>query len=412
MKPRVLILASVAAIAAPGALADEPPPQQADPVSFDPSSPSVVGFGETMGNIYGEIFGAGLGGWDIGGPGPVLHVLDAFYGLVSPPDNNDGHSGGEFDPNLQYVLYFSGDENAKGLPGTAYRHQAVRLQAAGDRFVANGPATLPPSVSFLTNVPATIGPAAWPGPVNLLSVNQTNYNAIPTIPPIAYNLYVPPVAAHVMDDVDALELLPWDFDGDNVHDIPIYFTMDMNSSPGPIAGADIWFSPPVSFAYFPYATAPQLGLQPGPDEVDAIAVFDMAGIGIVDPGLDYCLFSLAPGSISLAGPDGVLGTADDYSPADIFVTDFNGIFTLFLSANSIGMLVTDNVDAIDVEIYNGPQSVEIWDDVPPEYWEAFWDADLTTQGAPQGDPLYGVPDGKVTASDIQFYVNAYNLTHE
>jgi|GEM_PF-1272783 len=34
-------------------------------------------------------------------------------------------------------------------------------------------------------------------------------------------------------------------------------------------------------------------------------------------------------------------------------------------------------------------------------------ADLTTQNAPVGDPNYGVPDGLVTAVDLQYYVNAW-----
>lgn len=34
-------------------------------------------------------------------------------------------------------------------------------------------------------------------------------------------------------------------------------------------------------------------------------------------------------------------------------------------------------------------------------------ADQTTQGKPAGDPLFGVPDGLVTGSDIQFYVNLF-----
>ena len=34
-------------------------------------------------------------------------------------------------------------------------------------------------------------------------------------------------------------------------------------------------------------------------------------------------------------------------------------------------------------------------------------ADLTTRNAPVGDPYYGVPDGLVTAADIQFYVNLW-----
>ena len=33
--------------------------------------------------------------------------------------------------------------------------------------------------------------------------------------------------------------------------------------------------------------------------------------------------------------------------------------------------------------------------------------DVTTQGAGPGDPLYGIPDDAVTASDINFYVNAW-----
>jgi len=34
-------------------------------------------------------------------------------------------------------------------------------------------------------------------------------------------------------------------------------------------------------------------------------------------------------------------------------------------------------------------------------------ADLTTQNAPVGDPNYGVPDGVVSAVDLQYYVNAW-----
>jgi|GEM_PF-2622990 len=40
--------------------------------------------------------------------------------------------------------------------------------------------------------------------------------------------------------------------------------------------------------------------------------------------------------------------------------------------------------------------------------DEFWcRADVTTQGAGAGDPGYGVPDGFVTASDINFFVNAW-----
>jgi len=34
-------------------------------------------------------------------------------------------------------------------------------------------------------------------------------------------------------------------------------------------------------------------------------------------------------------------------------------------------------------------------------------ADYSTQGAPEGDPFFGVPDGLATASDIQFFVTLW-----
>ena len=47
------------------------------------------------------------------------------------------------------------------------------------------------------------------------------------------------------------------------------------------------------------------------------------------------------------------------------------------------------------------------------YYVNFWGAgdlgiaDLTTQGAGAGDPLFGIPDGIITASDINFFVNEW-----
>ncbi len=35
-------------------------------------------------------------------------------------------------------------------------------------------------------------------------------------------------------------------------------------------------------------------------------------------------------------------------------------------------------------------------------------ADVTTQGSGAADPGYGVPDGLVTASDINYFVNAWS----
>ena len=402
-----VVLAGIAgAVATSVLMADEPPPFQADPISLDRMSPSVVWFGNTPADIYGESLGPVMGGWDLGGPGPILHVKDFNYGLA-PNDNNDAHSNGEFDPHAEHVIYFSGDEFSRGIPWSHYRHQAIRLQAAGDRFVVNGIASPPPALAMF-GPPAMIMGPVLPGPINLLSANQHRYNEIPSMVPIALNTWTPPVpgASHNFDDMDALELTQFDLDGDTMHDTFIYFSVDAMAGLPP---ADVLFAPPGG-SWFHFAPDFMLGLFPG-DDIDALAVWDMGRIGVVDPQMDYALFSLAPGSVSLWGPDLAPNTPDDYSPADIFVTDFTGVFTLYLSHQSIGMLFDDNVDALDVEIFWGPGAVEVWDPIrqapTPPPWNELCIADLTTQGAAAGDPLYGVPDGLCTGADINFYINAF-----
>jgi len=353
--------------------ADEPPPGSQDPISLDRASPSVNGFGNTIGDIYGEVpLGGIIGqGWDVGGPGPVLHVPDVNYGLLLAQDNNDGHSRGEADPNFRVVIYFSGDDASVGMPWTEYRWQANLLQAAGDRFVTNGFTSLSP-VAVMAGLggPAVIvGPIILGRPLNMVSANQDRYNEIPSIPTWAMNLYVPtPPGVTVMDDMDALELLPMDLDANNVHDTPIYFSLDAGSPslpPGGFSPADVFVSPPGAPMFMLFAAAPTLGLTVN-DEVDALAVWDLGQTAVLDPNWDCALFSLAPGSPYLAGPDGVPGTADDWSAADIFVTDFGGTNVLFITSRAIGMLPTDNVDAIDVEIFVDETSVEVFENFTPD----------------------------------------------
>ena len=159
----VCLVCAVAVMAACAtAWANPPPPQQADPISLDRNSPSVVTFGETPANIYGEVNPLGPigGGWDVGGPGPILHVIEWSYlppGPGAPADNNDGHSNGEFDPHVQVFVYFSGDDLSVGLMPTAYRHQSVRNQAAGDRFVTNGYTAMSPAAVMMLGGPTRSG---------------------------------------------------------------------------------------------------------------------------------------------------------------------------------------------------------------------------------------------------------------
>ena len=89
--------------------------------------------------------------------------------------------------------------------------------------------------------------------------------------------------------------------------------------------------------------------------------------GQLDPGFDEVLFSLHRSSPTLFGPDGEPGVADvdddgnevvddfsetgfgdDWSPATIFHSRFNGRFSVYASGAELGLLPTDDLDALDV----------------------------------------------------------------
>ena len=410
---RLWIAASLAVLLlVPFARADMGPP---DPISLDRESPSVNDFGfATPGEIYdmpggGPLYPAGFG-LDYFGPGPITHVFEGAYGLQPMQDNNDAHSNGEttrlWDEETQLgeglMLYFSADDKSKGLPGTDYDNQAQLMQAAGDRYIVNGVVSAP----GMPGAPATVGPppfglplytsGAGGTPINILNANQHRYHEIPSVLPNVFNPYVPQRPnSSAMDDMDALELTAMDWDGDQVHDTNIYFSLDPPSPTlGMIGGmpADILLSPgPGPSGPYVWAPAPSMGLdlQGLSDDVDALAVWDVGQYqgDQAEFGLDFALFSLAPQSPYLAGPDGAWGTPDDYSAADIFATNFTGTNWLFLTANQIGMMFEDNVDAIDVE------SEIMWE----EEWPLDMVAPLSTIQFPTAD---SDGDGDVDLDDL------------
>lgn len=71
-------------------------------------------------------------------------------------------------------------------------------------------------------------------------------------------------------------------------------------------------------------------------------------------GNDVLLFSLAPGSPSLALMSAFLGR--QLSAADVFVSDLDGTFTLYASAESLGLLAGDNIDGLDITAIPAPGS--------------------------------------------------------
>lgn len=312
-------------------------------ISIDRSSPSIAVCpgppAITPATLYLEV-APPTGGCDVGwGLGPQVEVLDANYGLAATDNTDAVSANNQYDPDDDYAYVFSGDRLSQGLLPTPYRLQFTNNQAAGDLFRSGVPSVPPATVmGGPCNPPAVIaGP--WPA----LHRNQTDFNLITTNGPGI-------LAAGAQDNLDAVELDNFDPDADTIHESGIYFSLDPMSPTlaflGPGNAADLFYSPPGAGPGV-FAVAAQMGLGAGND-VDALTVWDRNLAGTAEAGIDYAVFSVRPGSAVLAGPDAVAGTADDFSPADLFVTDFGGTFCLYLRHNQLGMRFQDNIDGLDV----------------------------------------------------------------
>lgn len=102
-----------------------------------------------------------------------------------------------------------------------------------------------------------------------------------------------------------------------------------------------------------FATPQNMGLQQA-DVIDAMSLSDVTPTqlcpaqanGTRDANLDEVLFSLAPGSPTL--------TNNGYSAADVFYSDFDGSFSLFASHSVLGLLSSDDIDAVDIKPISVP----------------------------------------------------------
>ncbi|MEA2561144.1 MAG: hypothetical protein QOH06_2648 [Acidobacteriota bacterium] len=294
-------------------------------VSIDRASPSIGGcpFAVSPAQVFNLVPPGG--GCDVFGVGPVLEVMPPAMGLV-PMDNIDALSANTLTPEtLSYYLVFSGSRGSVGMAGTPYSVEAVNNQAASDLW-----RTLITSASPAASM-AACAPVAIAAP-HFLHRNQTGFNLARTAAPGV-------AVAAGQDNIDAVELDVLDFTGDDVHDVPVYFSLDPASPNLVASGADIYFSPAGAGFFVPFSFPAAIGLV-GMDNVDSLVMWDRVNIGVADAGVDFALFSLAPGSPTLAAIGG--------SPADIFVTNFAGGFCLFAPAGALGLIGADNVDGLDV----------------------------------------------------------------
>jgi hypothetical protein len=114
-------------------------------------------------------------------------------------------------------------------------------------------------------------------------------------------------------------------------------------------GADIFFSPPVvGYSVLPalYMSGIALGLGPL-DDIDGLAIIED---GLAGPTFgDAIYFSLTAISPSLAG----LGA----SPADVLVSTLGGAPSIAFTAASLGLLASDDIDALDLFVVPEPATV-------------------------------------------------------
>jgi hypothetical protein len=271
-----------------------------------------------------------------GPPCPVPEVFAAAFGTV-PQDNVDAVSANTpTAPDDDYAWFFSGDRATMAFAGTPYRAEAMNNQAASDVWRTGAVPSINPLavIAGACGAPAMIGP---PAPVQVRV--QPDYHLLPFLPSGAF-------FGGVQDNVDALELDDLDPSGNRIHDVGMYFSLDPASpSLGGGSGAQLFFAPPGA-AFIPFSGAGNAGLKTA-DDIDALVIWDRGVIGIMNPLVDIAVFSLAPGSPSLVGPDAIAGTADDLSPADLLVTDFSGIFCLYTRAGQLALRAQDNVDGLD-----------------------------------------------------------------
>ena len=258
---------------------------------------------------------------DVLAPGPVggPPAVETATGFAGPPvDEVNAFSRLGVGPQ-SYVLHFSVDRTSAGAsslrPGVL--SESALGQQAGD--------------IYWTRL------SGW----NRLAFNQ---DSLGLLPPVTHSVATAPP----IDDVDALSpnlplgtfiaLAPG-------HPYDVGFMGEVG------CGADLFFStgpsgsPPSGSSRYT-----NFGLASCDDDMDALHL-QVIGLG---EGLDY-YYSLAPGSPSLLPGSPILGCALGCSAADIFVRrSGNTNSEIFATASDLGLLPSDNVDAIGFFVEPAP----------------------------------------------------------
>ena len=353
---------------------------QAQSFSIDdnPTLPLVspVGFGYGAEDQFGLTPGPGLAPspslpLTIGGSGSMITPAIGGVEHMPGPAHIDGFSTNYFNPKIlnqpSLRLDFSVDRLTGGAAGSASLSEFGFGQQPGDIYTSTA-AFLNPAFFVGGLGPGPFGgvlPSAGGGGSNVLTMDESAFglvNAGAIVPP---GVPTGPITPGSHDNVDAFDWRP----ATGVPGIPFgayatdsYFSVNpADAAVNGVSAADIFNTPAGAIAGGGlFAPAASMGLDAAgilnTDSIDALIMFDgglMVG-GQAEPGRDFALFSLAPGSMSLA--PGV-HTPVGLSPGDIFLTDFTGTFAVYAFDTDLGLLAgapgfpfqnRSNVDALSV----------------------------------------------------------------
>jgi len=265
--------------------------------TLDPASPSTAG---------------GVSSADILVPGPSISTPAGSLGLTAGSDFLNDVSFGQDE--LVGPLFLAVDRVAVGLPGSA-----VSAAAAADNAAPRIYAALPPSGT------------------NVLALSEAQLG-------LQGGLFGDAVTAIASGDASPFT----------------YFALNAGSAVLAGAGADNIYVSDGTGSFSVFASGSQLGIG-SDDQVDALALFDADGDGILGAG-DYALFSLtafSPGTFTTSGASYSPGVLGALSPGDVLLTMFNGQFSLYASAGSLGLRDDDELTAIHTRAVPEPSSLAL-----------------------------------------------------
>lgn len=241
-------------------------------------------------------------------------------------------------------LAFSVDRASTGVVGSAVHDQFVLNQHPGDIFLSDRDFAAPGQYvgSFLGFGWVGALSSSGAGGSNLLLLNQSQLKLTAGMGPGVYvesTDPAPPILPGTHDNVDAFDIAPADTSGDFVGDKRIYYSVNPDQPVlNPLiytSAADIYRTEPGSLAPALFAPAIMMGLDtlgPNSDDMDALVLYDLGVAGVLEPGVDFALFSLSPGSRSLQ--------TYELTAADVFFTDFRQSFATYAADADLGLLGT------------------------------------------------------------------------